>query len=83
VFEHEPKVDQALRRMTNVVLTPHLGSAVVEVRDAMANIVVDNIFALLEGAGRRTASIRESWRGELKISSRKNRTCVEWAKALC
>jgi len=49
VFEHEPKVTPALRKMSNVVLTPHLGSAVAEVREQMANIVVDNILALLEG----------------------------------
>jgi glyoxylate reductase len=49
VFEHEPKVDKALRKMTNVVLTPHLGSATPEVREAMAGIVVDNILAFLGG----------------------------------
>ena len=49
VFEHEPKVDAMLRKLPNVVLTPHLGSAVVETREEMANIVVDNILALLEG----------------------------------
>jgi glyoxylate reductase len=49
VFEHEPKVDPALLAMTNVVLTPHLGSAVGELREAMAHIVVDNILAVLEG----------------------------------
>jgi glyoxylate reductase len=49
VFEHEPKVPPALRRLPNVVLTPHLGSATMEVREAMANIVVDNILALLDG----------------------------------
>jgi glyoxylate reductase len=49
VFEHEPKVAAALRRMKNVVLLPHLGSAVVELRETMANIVVDDILALLAG----------------------------------
>ena len=49
VFEHEPQIDKALKKMTNVVLTPHLGSAVPEVREEMANIVVDNILALLGG----------------------------------
>jgi glyoxylate reductase len=49
VFEDEPKVDKALRTMPNVVLTPHLGSATVEVREVMANIVVDNILAFLAG----------------------------------
>ena len=36
VFEHEPKVEAALKKMPNVVLTPHLGSATVEVREVMA-----------------------------------------------
>lgn len=49
VFEHEPKLPPALRSMKNVVLTPHLGSAVMEVRERMANIVVDNIQALIDG----------------------------------
>lgn len=49
VFEYEPKLPSALKAMKNVVLTPHLGSAVMEVRDKMANIVVDNLQALLSG----------------------------------
>jgi glyoxylate reductase len=49
VFEHEPKLPPALRAMKNVVLTPHLGSAVMAVREQMANIVVDNIEALIDG----------------------------------
>jgi glyoxylate reductase len=49
VFEHEPKVPRALVKMANVVLTPHLGSAVIGVREKMANIVVDNILAILDG----------------------------------
>ena len=49
VFEHEPKVHAELKRLKNVVLVPHLGSATAEVREEMANIVVDNIGALLGG----------------------------------
>jgi len=49
VFEHEPKVPRALTKMANVALTPHLGSGVSEVRERMANIVVDNILAILDG----------------------------------
>ena len=49
VFEQEPKVPTELKKMKNVVLAPHLGSATVEVREEMANIVVDNIQALIDG----------------------------------
>ncbi len=49
VFEHEPKIDPALKKMSNVVLTPHLGSATPEVREEMAGIVVDNILAFIAG----------------------------------
>lgn len=49
VFEHEPAVPPALVKMANVVLTPHLGSAVADLRERMANIVVDNIAAVIEG----------------------------------
>ena len=49
VFEFEPKVSAELKRMKNVVLEPHLGSATADVREVMANIVVDNIEALLGG----------------------------------
>jgi D-3-phosphoglycerate dehydrogenase len=49
VYENEPVVERELLTMKNVVLTPHLGSAVTELREAMANVVVDNITAVLEG----------------------------------
>jgi glyoxylate reductase len=49
VFEFEPKVHPELKKMKNVVIVPHLGSATVEVREEMAGIVVDNIEALLQG----------------------------------
>jgi glyoxylate reductase len=49
VFEHEPDVEPALLTMPNVVLIPHLGSAARDVRERMANTVVDNIVAIIEG----------------------------------
>jgi glyoxylate reductase len=49
VFEHEPDVEPRLLEMANVVLTPHMGSALAELRESMAHIVVDNIVAVLEG----------------------------------
>ncbi|MGI8525358.1 MAG: 2-hydroxyacid dehydrogenase [Pseudolabrys sp.] len=49
VYEHEPRVTPALLTMQNVVLTPHLGSAVLELREGMAHVVVDNVIAVIEG----------------------------------
>jgi glyoxylate reductase len=49
VYENEPLVEPGLIKMKNVVLTPHLGSAVTELRESMANVVADNIIAVLEG----------------------------------
>jgi glyoxylate reductase len=49
VYEGEPAVDPALRAMPNVVLTPHMGSAVASLREAMANVVADNVVAVATG----------------------------------
>ncbi len=49
VYEFEPEVSPELMAMPNVVLTPHLGSAVLELREGMAHVVIDNTIALIEG----------------------------------
>ncbi|GAB4100217.1 D-glycerate dehydrogenase [Sinomonas halotolerans] len=50
VYEHEPQVHPALLELENVVLLPHLGSATVETRTAMAMLAADNALAVLSGA---------------------------------
>lgn len=47
VYENEPTPHPGLLQLQNVVMTPHTGSAITELRAAMANVVVDNILALL------------------------------------
>ncbi|MHA7851577.1 2-hydroxyacid dehydrogenase [Roseovarius sp.] len=49
VYEHEPEVPSALRSMENVTLLPHLGTAALEVREAMGMMAVDNLYAALQG----------------------------------
>jgi glyoxylate reductase len=49
VFAHEPHVPPELFPLPNVVLTPHLGSATRQTREAMTRIVVDNILAFERG----------------------------------
>ncbi|SHM31271.1 hydroxypyruvate reductase [Roseovarius litoreus] len=49
VYEHEPEVPNALRSMENVTLLPHLGTAALEVREAMGMMAVDNLYAALHG----------------------------------
>ena len=47
VFEDEPRIPSALKAMENVVLLPHIGSATVETRQAMGDLVCDNLDAWL------------------------------------
>ncbi|BAK34398.1 glyoxylate reductase [Microlunatus phosphovorus NM-1] len=49
VYEHEPQVHPGLLELDNVALLPHLGSATVETRTAMANLAADNALAVLAG----------------------------------
>ena len=49
VFEGEPKVHPDLLSVPNVVLTPHIASATVATRRAMASLAADNLIAALTG----------------------------------
>ena len=61
VFECEPLIDcdikdhMSLRKMPNVILTPHIASATREARDEMAATAAKNIVAVLTGKKALTA----------------------------
>jgi len=49
VFEQEPCANERLAALENVLLAPHLGSATVETRQAMMDLVLDNLRAHFAG----------------------------------
>ncbi len=49
VYEEEPLVHPELLSFENVLLAPHLGSATIETRTAMADLAVRNVIAVLSG----------------------------------
>jgi lactate dehydrogenase-like 2-hydroxyacid dehydrogenase len=49
VYEFEPQVPGALMAMENVTLLPHLGTAALEVREAMGLMAVANLVAFFDG----------------------------------
>ena len=62
VFEHEPEIPASLRKLPQVVLLPHLGSATLETRTAMAHLVTTGVLGLL--GGKRVPNeveLQESW----------------------
>jgi glyoxylate reductase len=51
VYEREPQVEPRLLELDNAVLAPHLGSATVETRMAMAGLAARNAISVLSGQG--------------------------------
>ncbi len=49
VYEHEPQLQPGLAELDNAVLIPHLGSATIETRAAMATLAARNAVAVLSG----------------------------------
>ena len=61
VFEDEPRVPSELIAMDHVVLFPHVGSASVHTRNAMAQLVVDNLVSWADGKGPLTPVEETPW----------------------
>jgi len=49
VYAREPEVPEVLRKMETVTLLPHLGTAALEVREAMGRMALDNLRAFFAG----------------------------------
>jgi lactate dehydrogenase-like 2-hydroxyacid dehydrogenase len=64
VFENEPNVPQELIALDNVVLLPHVGSASVRTRRAMAECVVANLLAWADGKPPLTPVPETPWSGK-------------------
>ena len=63
VYENEPSVPAELIALPNAVLLPHVGSASVKTRRAMADCVVENIFAWADGKPPLTPVPETRWQG--------------------
>lgn len=61
VFEQEPEINPGLLQLENAVITPHVGSATVEARLAMALLAAENLIAALEGRRPPTIINPEVW----------------------
>ncbi|NJL50829.1 MAG: 2-hydroxyacid dehydrogenase, partial [Blastochloris sp.] len=61
VFADEPNVPAELIAMDNVVLLPHVGSATLYTRQAMAQLTVDNLVSWFEGRGPLTPVPETPW----------------------
>jgi lactate dehydrogenase-like 2-hydroxyacid dehydrogenase len=62
VFEDEPRVRQELIDMDHVVLLPHVASASVHTRNAMGQLVVDNLASWFDGKGPITPVPETPWK---------------------
>ncbi len=69
VFAEEPKVPQALLDLDHVVLLPHVGSASQHTRDAMGQLVVDNILSWRADRPPLSPVAETPWRGAYKAVS--------------
>jgi lactate dehydrogenase-like 2-hydroxyacid dehydrogenase len=63
VFEDEPRVPQDLIDVEHTVLLPHVGSATVHTRNAMGQLVVDNLTSWFAGKGPLTPVQETPWKG--------------------
>ena len=61
VFEHEPKVPQALMDLDNAVLLPHLGSSSHHTRNLMGNLVANNVLNIASGKPPLTPVAETPW----------------------
>ena len=65
VFEREPEVHPGLLELSNVVLTPHIGSATVATRRRMARMAVEGVLKALSGEKPENIVNPEVWPGGL------------------
>ena len=68
VYEGEPALNPAYITLENVVLLPHLGSATAVTRDAMGNMVLDGIDAVLAGREPREPGALGPWNDDAAVS---------------
>ena len=66
VHENEPAMNPELMQMENVILTPHIASATIEVREKMTEQAVDAILKVLSGEQPETIINKDAWQKRRK-----------------
>ena len=66
VFAREPEVPAELLAMDHVVLLPHVGSATHATRNAMCELLIDNVKSFVAGHGPHTPVEETPWPGKVK-----------------
>ena len=61
MFEDEPRVPADLIAVEHAVLLPHVGSASTHARNAMGQLVVDNLVSWFAGKGPLTPVVETPW----------------------
>lgn len=70
VFEREPRIHPRLSALPNVVMAPHLGSATVATRDAMARLVANAVVGVLAGGEPANLAVLPGARGAANDGAR-------------
>ena len=66
----EPKINPAFLTLDNVTLLPHVGSASVHTRDAMGQLVVDNLAAYVDAQAAQDAGAGDAVQGLVRRAGR-------------
>ncbi|NOZ80073.1 MAG: D-glycerate dehydrogenase [DPANN group archaeon] len=64
VFEHEPKISEELLALDNAIMVPHIGSASIDTRTRMGDLVIQNLEYAFRGERPPFLVNKEAWKSQ-------------------